>query len=106
MKRILVTSAGGSPSVNFTRSLRKAPEPFYIIGVDANKYYLQRAEVNEKYLIPKASDSKYIPIIKEIINETHPNLLHVQHSQEVPVISKHRGDLGLKVFFILMIIHT
>jgi len=98
MKRILVTSAGGSPAVNFVRSLRKAPESFYIIGVDTNKYYLQRAEVDEKYLVPKALDPSYIPITKEIINETQPDLLHVQHSQEVPVISRHREDLGVKVF--------
>lgn len=98
MKRILVTSAGGAPAVNFTRSLRKAPEPFYLIGVDANKYYLDRAEVNEKYLIPKASDPMYIPIIKDIIGETHPDLLHVQHSREVPVISRHRDELGVKTF--------
>ena len=98
MKRILVTSAGGAPAVNFTRSLRKAPEPFYLIGVDANKYYLDRAEVNEKYLIPKASDPMYIPIVQGIINETHPDLLHVQHSREVPVISRYRGELGVKTF--------
>lgn len=98
MKRILVTSAGGSPTVNFTRSLRKAPEPFYIIGVDANKYYLNRAEVDEKYLVPKAANSRYTSIIKQIINETHPDLLHVQHSQEVPVISRHRDELRVKTF--------
>jgi len=98
MKRILITSAGGSPAVNFTRSLRKAPEEFYLIGVDANKYYLCRAEVDEKYLIPKASDVSYIPIINQIINETHPDLLHVQHSQEVPVISRHRRELNTRTF--------
>jgi hypothetical protein len=98
MKRILVTGAGGSPAVNFTRSLRKAPESFHIIGVDANEYYLQRAEVDERYLVPKASDPAYIPIIKEIASEASPDLLHVQHSQEVPVISRHRDELGVKVF--------
>lgn len=98
MKRILVTSAGGSPAVNFTRSLRKAPEPFYLIGVDANKYYLQRAEVDEKYLVPRASDPMYIPVIKAIIKETQADLLHVQHSQEVPVISRYRDKLGVKTF--------
>ena len=98
MKRILVTSAGGSPAVNFTRSLRKAPEPFYIIGVDTNKYYLQRAEVDERHLVPRAANPSYIPIIRQIIEETHPDLLHVQHSREVPVISRHRDELGVKVF--------
>lgn len=98
MKRILVTSAGGSPGVNFTRSLRKAPETFYIIGTDANKYYLQRAEVDVRHLVPKASDPSYILIIKQIIDETQPDLLHVQHSQEVPVISQHRDDLNVRTF--------
>ncbi len=84
--------------MNFTRSLRKAPEPFYIIGVDANKYYLQRAEVDERYLVPKASDPRYIPIIKQIIDETYPDLLHVQHSQEVPVISRYRDELNVRTF--------
>jgi len=98
MKRILVTSAGGSPAVNFTRSLRKAPEPFYLIGVDANKYYLQRAEVDERYLVPRASDPMYIPVIKAIIEETRADLLHVQHSQETPVISRNRDKLGVKTF--------
>lgn len=98
MKKILVTGAGGSPAVNFTRSLRKAPESFYIIGIDANKYCLERAEVDEKYLVPKASDAMYIPFIKEIINETQPDLLHVQQSQEVPVISRYRDELGCNVF--------
>jgi carbamoyl-phosphate synthase large subunit len=98
MKRILVTSAGGSPAVNFTRSLKTAPEDFYIIGVDADKYCLCRAEVDERYLVPKASDVRYIPIINEIIKETHPDMLHVQHSQEVPVISKHRDALNTRTF--------
>jgi hypothetical protein len=98
MKRILVTSAGGSPAVNFTRSLRKAPEGFYIIGVDANKYCLWRAEVDERYLVPKALDVRYIPIINEVINETHPDMLHVQHSEEVPVISGYRDELNTRTF--------
>ena len=98
MKRILVTSAGGSPAVNFTRSLRKATEGFYIIGVDADKYCLCRAEVDEKYLVPKAADVRYIPIVNEIVNETSPDMLHVQHSQEVPVISRYRGELHTKTF--------
>ena len=98
MRRILVTSAGGSPAANFIRSLRKAPEPIYIIGIDANPYSLERAETDEKHLGPKASEPDYIPIIKEIIQETHSDLLHVQHSKEVPIISKHRNGLNVKTY--------
>lgn len=98
MKRIIVTGAGGSPAVNFTRSLRKAHEPFYIIGVDANKYCIERAEVDERHLVPKASNSRYIAILKDIVRESSADVLHPQHSQEVPTISRYRDELGVKTF--------
>jgi len=97
MVRVIITSAGGAPGLNFTRSLRKAGG-YHLIGVDANKYSLCRAEVDEKYLIPRADDKDYIPILKDIIAETNPDFLHVQHSLEVPVISKHRHDLDVRTF--------
>ena len=43
MKRVIVTGAGGSPAIGFVRSLRTAPEPFYLIGLDVNPYNLQLA---------------------------------------------------------------
>jgi len=98
MIRVLVTSAGGSPAVNFTRSLAMSPEDYYIIGVDANKFSLERAEVNERHLVPASQDRDYVPVLQDIIRETHADLLHVQHSREVPVISKHRDKLGVKTF--------
>src|SRR5690349_1256375 len=70
MKTILVTGAGGAPALNFTRSLRASPERFHVIGVDCQKYYLQRAETDEKFLVPKADDSSYTAILREIIEET------------------------------------
>ena len=95
MIRVIVTSAGGAPGLNFTRSLRKAGG-YHLIGVDANKYSLCRAEVDEKHLVPLASEESYIPILQQIITETKPDFLHVQHSLEVPVISKHRHELDVK----------
>ena len=70
MKRVLVTSAGGAPSANFIRSLRDAPESFWIVGVDANKYTLQRSEADENYLVPYADDQDYLPVLSQIINKT------------------------------------
>lgn len=97
-KRILVTGAGGSPSTNFIRSLRMAKERFFIIGVDSNKYYLQRAETNKRFLVPKANDKYYIPILKQIIKETKVELIYSQPDQEIFIISKNRDSLGIKVF--------
>ncbi len=98
MKRVLVTGAGGSPAVNFTRSLRDAPEDYYIVGVDANKYSIERAEVDERHLVPKASDPGYITVLQDIIKETKADVLHPQHSQEVPVVSRYRNKLGTRTF--------
>ena len=69
MKRILVTGAGGLPFVNFTRSLRKSKDAYHIVGTDADKYYLQRAEVDARYLAPLAKDPLYIDFLNYIIDK-------------------------------------
>ncbi len=98
VKRILVTGAGGSPAVNFTRSLRAAPEQFYLIGTDSSKYYLQRAETDECHLIVGAKDKDYIEILSEIIRESHAELLHVQNDVEMEIISENREKLPINLF--------
>ena len=45
--RVLVTGAGGAPATNYVRSLRLAPEQFYLIGVDCSPYHLPLAETDE-----------------------------------------------------------
>lgn len=99
MKRILVLGAGGSASTNFVRSLRLAPEKFYLIGVDCNKYYLQRAETELKYLGVSADDKNYIPILNKIIEMTGAEFVHAQNDAEVYAISENREKLKCKTFF-------
>jgi carbamoyl-phosphate synthase large subunit len=98
MKRILVTGAGGSPSTNFIRSLRLSKEKFFIIGVDCNKYYLQRAETDKRFLVPHVYDGDYIQILKQIIKETKTEFVYSQPDQEIYVISENRDSIGARVF--------
>ena len=98
MKRILITNAGGSPSTNFVRSLRQAPERFYLIGVDCDKYYLQRAETDEKYLIPAMGDKNYFKILNEIIKKTKAYFLHIQNSAEIEFLSDKLDKIKIKTF--------
>ncbi len=98
MKRILITGAGGTPSTNFVRSLRESGEDFYLIGIDCNEYFLQRAETDEKHLIPNADDPYYLQILRTIIQETHAELIYSQPDQEIFQISKHRANLGIRTF--------
>ena len=99
MKRIIITGAGGSPSTNFVRSLKACPEQFYFIGVDCDKYFLQRAETDEKYLIPSRNDKDYIPFLNSIIKKTKADFLHAQNSAELEVLSDNRDKLKTKYFF-------
>lgn len=99
MKRILVTGAGGSPAVNFTRSLRKAPEDFYLVGTDADKYYLQRAEVDARYLVPLVKDPDYIKVLNHIIDTEKIEFVHAQNDAEVNFLSANREKLHAKTLF-------
>lgn len=99
MNRILVTGAGGSPSVNFTRSLRQSNNSYYIVGTDADKYYLQRAEVDTRYLAPAASDTKYIDFLNYIIAEEKIEFVHAQNDVEVAFLSENREKINAKTFF-------
>ncbi len=98
MKRIMVTGAGGSPATGFVRSLRDAPEPYYLIGVDVDPYNLQRAQTDECHLVPRVTDPDYLPIMLDIISQTRPHLLHVQISSEMVALSKLRGALPCTTF--------
>ncbi|MBU1999383.1 MAG: carboxylate--amine ligase, partial [Candidatus Omnitrophica bacterium] len=98
MKRILITGAGGTPSTNFVRSLRKSGERFFIIGVDCDEYYLQRAETDIRYLVPKTSSTDYIPVLKDIIRKYKAELIYSQPDPEIAIISKYRDSLGIRTF--------
>ncbi|MFH1506875.1 MAG: carboxylate--amine ligase [Candidatus Omnitrophota bacterium] len=98
MKRILITGAGGTPSTNFVRSLRMSPEKFFLIGVDCDEYYLERAETDLKYLVPETKDKYYIPVLKQIIKETRTDFIYSQPDPEIAVISQNRNSIGAKTF--------
>jgi carbamoyl-phosphate synthase large subunit len=98
MKRILVFGAGGSPAVNFIRSLKQAPEKYYLVGTDCDKYYLQRSETDEKHLVPRADEKDYLDVINGIIDETKVEFCHAQNDTEISYISKYRDKLNAKTF--------
>lgn len=104
MKKILICGAGGTPSLNFIRSLKKSSEKFHFIGITSNKYDLCKAEieVDERYLVSLARDQNYFEVLKSIIKETTPDFLHAQNDFEIFEISKHRDEikkLGVRIFY-------
>lgn len=90
MYRILITGAGGSAALGFIKSLRDSKEPFHIIGCDSNKYYLERACAEEKYLTPTCNDKNYQKILLRIISLTKPDLIYSQVDAEIEKLSEMR----------------
>lgn len=97
LKNVLITGSGGANGIGFTRSLRTAPEQFHLIGVDAGNYHILRSETDERYLVPRAEDPAYIPVLKSVIAETGADVVSVHQSAELVPISKNRDALGAAV---------
>lgn len=102
MIKVLITGIGGSAALGFVNSLYDSPEKFYIIGCDSNKYYLERAICDEKYLIPSCNDKNYLKIIKKIIELTKPDFIYSQTDVEIEKLSEIReifDEYNIKYFW-------
>jgi predicted ATP-grasp superfamily ATP-dependent carboligase len=101
IKRILVTGAGGPAGINFCRSLHLAPESFHLIGTDISPYHLQRAETDERHVVPRYDEVDYLSILRSIVEESHPQAVYIPPDVELLVISRARRELaslGVHVF--------
>lgn len=98
MKRILVTGAGGSASINFINCLRITQEKFYIVGGDVNKFHLELPNVDKAYLLPYYDSKGYIPMLNRLIKKERIQMIHAQPDVEVEVISENREKLKAITF--------
>ena len=98
MKRILCTGAGGPAGINFSMSLKIAPEKMFVVGTEADEHYLHLARTDKKYLTPSAKESSYIGAINDVIRKEKIDFLHCQPDAEVEVISEEREKLEANVF--------
>lgn len=93
---VMVTGAGGSAAIGFCRSLRTADTRYRLIGVDCDKYHLQLAETDARYLIPPARDPDYLPVLNLIAEREGAHFLHAQPDPEVAFLSEHRDEVRVK----------
>jgi len=96
--RILVTGAGGVGGVNFIRSLRAAPQSFYIVGTDFFKYHLEFSSSDAKYKSPPHSSADYINFLSRLIKEEKIDFLHPQPEVEVEVVANSLDKVYCKTF--------
>ncbi len=98
MKTILLAGAGGNAAINFADSLRMAPEKMRLVGIDCNKWHLEQALCDEKYLFPKCSDPAYLEKLNSIISKEGADLFHPQPDVEVFFASENREKINAKTF--------
>jgi carbamoyl-phosphate synthase large subunit len=101
MARIHIGGAGGAPSNNVIRSLRDSARGHYLIGASSVPSDLLLADVDEKYVVPNATEPAYRSTILDLLARTRPSLMHVQSDYEVRVVSQLRSEiqaLGVRLF--------
>jgi carbamoyl-phosphate synthase large subunit len=98
VSRILVTGAGGAPAANFVDSLRQADEEFHIVGADANRYMLELAPVDARYLLPTTHDPSYVDELNAIVDAEQISFVHAQPDQEVHLLARRRDELRARTF--------
>ena len=102
MRRIAVLGAGGSAATNFIKSLRHAPEDFYIVGTDCSKYYAKLSQADKTYVLPHCTSPgtspDYLEKLNEIIIGEGIEFMHAQPDPEVAFISEHRDLIKADTF--------
>jgi carbamoyl-phosphate synthase large subunit len=93
MRRILVTGAGGSAAANFVHSLRLADAPLHIVGVDTEPYHLELADVDVRYLVPRAGEPDYLDALNRIVEAEGIDFVHPQPDPEVAFLAAHRDEV-------------
>lgn len=100
--KVIVTAAGCPGASTFIHQLKHQVKErtIEVVAVDMDPQAIGRFISDKFYQIPSASDSAYIPAIKELIVNEKPDIFYGVSSYEVPVVSKHKDELealGTKV---------
>lgn len=96
--RILLTGCGSPASQNFLGCLRLAPDPFYVVGADADQYHLEWGDLDAAYQAPMTSDPEYLDFLNHLCETEKIDLIHGQPDWEVAFLSAHRDRLSAASF--------
>lgn len=99
VKRILLTGVGSPASQNFLQCLRMAPEKFYIVGADVNRYHLEWGELDKAYESPWTSDPDYLDWLNRLIETESVDFVHGQPDYEVAFLADHAAELKARTFY-------
>jgi len=93
MSKILLAGAGGAPTENVIRSLKKCNRNEEIIGMGSEPSDLVLSHAEKKYLVPYAVDKTYASSLIRLLNKEKPDLLHFQNDIEILAASNMRDEI-------------
>lgn len=99
--RIYLGGAGGASTNNVIRSLRETSTGDYLIGASSNASDLLLADVDDRYLVPRADDERHAAHLLGLLSDVGADLIHVQNDLEVAAVSALRTEiaaLGVRTF--------
>src|SRR4030042_2306882 len=91
---LLITGVGGrSVGHQILYAVRLLGNKYRVIAVDADSFSFGLYQVDNRYLVPKASDSDYLPAILEIVEREGVDLLLPGTEPEVRGLVRHKTSL-------------
>src|SRR5205823_6602474 len=88
--RVLLTSAGNSPSNNLVRSLRAGAEPVFIAGCHDDQFVLKNSATDKNYLIPPAAHPQWADALRHILETEAIHVIIPTADSDVTVLSQER----------------
>jgi carbamoyl-phosphate synthase large subunit len=96
--RILVTGAGGAAASNFVNALAFSDKEYFVVGSDSNRYHLELANAEKRYVVPTVDSAGYLDSINRIIEEEEIDFLHPQPDPEVRLLAAKKGEIAARTF--------
>ena len=100
MTKVLVTHAGGRLAIGVGRALHAAADPIEVLAVDANPFQLQRAVADQRFLVPRANDPRYLEALRRLVRENDIDMLWPNHEAEIALLSRSGNVFGNAVMFL------
>ena len=90
---VLVTSAGGAAAINVMQALMAQEDiPVRLVAVDMDPLAPGLYLADAKYVVPRATDDRFIPELLRICRAERVKVVIPMLSVEVPVIAAHRKE--------------
>jgi hypothetical protein len=97
-KCVLVLGAGTGASNNLIRSLRGGDPSLVIVGCHHDRFFLRKSTSDRSFLVPAASDARFLPALLEVIAKAGIDLLIPGSDADVAAVSRLKDQVTCRVF--------